>query len=33
MPVKINKKNKNGKEVSILYGNDNSINIDIKCNV
>ena len=29
MPVKINKKNKNGKEVSILYGNDNSININI----
>ena len=29
MSVKINKKNKNGKEVSILYRNDNSININI----
>jgi phosphate starvation-inducible PhoH-like protein len=27
--VKINKQNKNGKEVSITYGNDNSINVNI----
>ena len=27
--VKINKQNKNGKEVSIIYGEDNSININI----
>jgi len=27
--VKINKQNKNGKEVSIIYGNDDSININI----
>jgi len=27
--VKINKQNKNGKEVSIIYGDDNSININI----
>tara|TARA_B100000029_G_scaffold452078_1_gene477065 strand:- start:482 stop:1498 length:1017 start_codon:yes stop_codon:yes gene_type:complete len=27
--VKINKQNKNGHEVSIIYGNDNSININI----
>jgi len=27
--VKINKQNKNGKEVSIVYGNDNSINVNI----
>jgi len=27
--VKINKKNINGKEVSIVYGNDNSINVNI----
>tara|TARA_Y100000590_G_scaffold457725_1_gene610944 strand:- start:1063 stop:2079 length:1017 start_codon:yes stop_codon:yes gene_type:complete len=27
--VKINKQNKNGKEVSIIYGKDNSININI----
>ena len=27
--MKINKKNKNGKEVSITYGNDNSINVNI----
>jgi len=27
--VKINKQNKNGKEVSIVYGGDNSININI----
>jgi len=27
--VKINKQNKNGKEVSIVYGDDNSINVNI----
>ncbi len=27
--MKIDKKNKNGKEVSIIYGNDNSININV----
>jgi len=27
--VKINKQNKNGKEVSIVYGNNNSINVNI----
>jgi len=27
--VKINKQNKNGKEISITYGNDNSINVNI----
>ena len=27
--VKINKQNKNGKEVSIIYGDDNSINVNI----
>ena len=27
--MKINKQNKNGKEVSIVYGNDNSINVNI----
>ncbi len=27
--MKINKQNKNGKEVSVVYGNDNSININI----
>ena len=27
--MKINKQNKNGREVSIIYGNDNSININI----
>jgi len=27
--VKINKENKNGKEVSIVYGDDNSINVNI----
>ena len=27
--MKINKQNKNGKEVSITYGDDNSINVDI----
>ena len=27
--MKINKKNKNGKEVSIVYGEDNSINVNI----
>ena len=27
--MKINKKNKNGKEVSIIYGNDDSININV----
>jgi len=27
--VKINRKNKNGKEVSIVYGDDNSINVSI----
>jgi len=27
--VKINRQNKNGKEISIVYGNDNSININI----
>jgi len=27
--VKINKQNKNGKEVSIIYGKDNSINVNI----
>ena len=27
--MKINKQNKNGKEVSIVYGDDNSINVNI----
>ena len=27
--MKINKQNKNGKEVSIIYGKDNSINVNI----
>ena len=27
--MKINKQNKNGKEVSIVYGEDNSINVSI----
>ena len=27
--MKINKQNKNGKEVSIIYGDDNSINVNI----
>jgi len=27
--VKINKQNNNGKEVSIVYGDDNSINVNI----
>ena len=27
--MKINKQNKNGKEVSIIYGDNNSININI----
>ena len=27
--MKINKQNKNGNEVSIVYGNENSININI----
>jgi len=27
--VKINKQNKNNKEVSIIYGDDNSINVNI----
>jgi len=27
--MKINKQNKNGKEISITYGNDNSINVNI----
>jgi len=27
--VKIKKQNKNGKEVSITYGDDNSINVNI----
>ena len=27
--MKINKQNKNGKELSIIYGDDNSININI----
>ena len=27
--MKINKQNKNNKEISIVYGNDNSININI----
>ena len=27
--TKINKKNKNGKDVSIVYGEDNSINVSI----
>ena len=31
--MKINKQNKNGKEVSIVYGDDNSININIFNNI
>ena len=27
--MKVNKQNKNGKEVSIVYGEDNSINVNI----
>ena len=27
--MKINKQNKNGKEVAITYGDDNSINVNI----
>ena len=27
--MKINKQNKNGKEISIIYGKDNSINVNI----
>ena len=27
--MKINKQNKNNKEVSIIYGDDNSINVNI----
>ena len=27
--MKINKQNKNGKEVSITYGDDNSINVNV----
>ena len=27
--MKINKQNKNGKDISIVYGDDNSINVNI----
>ena len=30
--MKINKQNKNGKEISITYGDDNSINVNISNN-